>query len=327
MRYDRDFGYGRAFRRRGGRADWSGADWSGAGEYGADYESPWDGAGAGGSAQGYGGGAMRSRGSYEEGARRGPGRGRDEFEWGGGYVGGRGYGGTNFDYEHGYRTGVLRRPRGGADEEESATGEGEGGAEGTAAATRGGYEWGEELSHRTGEPYGPARYGFGPYYQRLDRKRRDDDEIRQEVEEALFYDTWVDADAISVEVEEGIVTLKGKLPNYEEIRFATEDAWDVDGVRGVRTELRVEGRPRRSGRASGVRDDRAETERGESRNARDEGRKHGDGGAKAGRSNRSRATSRGSASGARAQGRGGRASNASEGRGEAGSGQEGGKGS
>jgi hypothetical protein len=85
--------------------------------------------------------------------------------------------------------------------------------------------------------YGPMRYGFGPYYQRLLERRRPDDELKDEVEEALFYDSWVDAEAISVEVADGVVTLKGQLPNFEEIRYAVDDAWDVDGVRGVQSLL------------------------------------------------------------------------------------------
>jgi BON domain-containing protein len=86
---------------------------------------------------------------------------------------------------------------------------------------------------------GPARYGLGPYYRRLEQRRRPDDELRHEVEEALFYDTWVDAEAISVGVRDGVVTLRGELPDHDEVRYATDDAWDVDGVRGVRSELRV----------------------------------------------------------------------------------------
>jgi hypothetical protein len=87
--------------------------------------------------------------------------------------------------------------------------------------------------------YGPSRYGLGPYHERLRTRRRPDDEVREDVEEALFYDTWVDADAITVEVKDGIVTLLGDLPDYEEIRYATDDAWDVDGVLGVRSQLKV----------------------------------------------------------------------------------------
>lgn len=87
--------------------------------------------------------------------------------------------------------------------------------------------------------YGPERYGLGPYHERLRKRRRPDAELREEVEEALFYDTWVDAERIQVEVKEGIVTLRGELPSYDEIRYATDDAWDVEGVLGVRSELTV----------------------------------------------------------------------------------------
>lgn len=90
-----------------------------------------------------------------------------------------------------------------------------------------------------GRVYGPERYGLGPYHERLRRRRRPDDELKQEVEEALFYDTWIDADAIQVEVRDGVVTLRGALPDYDEVRYATDDAWDVEGVLGVRSELTV----------------------------------------------------------------------------------------
>ena len=89
--------------------------------------------------------------------------------------------------------------------------------------------------------YGPGRYGLGPYHERLRQRRRPDDELREEVEDALFYDTWVDAEAITVSVKDGVVTLRGELPSFEEVRYATDDAWDVDGVVGVRSELTVRG--------------------------------------------------------------------------------------
>jgi hypothetical protein len=107
-----------------------------------------------------------------------------------------------------------------------------------------GYDAG--YGHPAGRPerdapvFGPARYGLGPYHRRLRSRTRPDDELRREVEEALFLDTWVDAEAIRVEVAGGVVTLRGTLPDHEEVRFATDDAWDVDGVRGVRSELEVD---------------------------------------------------------------------------------------
>src|SRR5690606_13097933 len=211
--------------------------WQGRGEYGEAYEAPYR-AGFHGYGMGYSGGALRSRGSFQAGQLRSGQNPADEFEfqWGEGYVGGRGYGGTNYDYEHGYLTGGT--PRYGyrpPDQVPPPRRE-------SSPATRGGYSWSEELASQArhgGELHGPARYGYGPYYERLQRQRRSDEEIRADVEEALFYDTWVDADRIEVSVENGIVTLRGTLPNYDEIRYATDDAWDVDGVRGVRTELKV----------------------------------------------------------------------------------------
>lgn len=92
---------------------------------------------------------------------------------------------------------------------------------------------------------GPARYGLGPYHRRLAQRRRPDDELKHDVEEALFYDTWVDAEAIAVEVRDGVVSLRGELPDHDEVRYATDDAWDVEGVRGVRSELRVNSALRR----------------------------------------------------------------------------------
>ena len=134
---------------------------------------------------------------------------------------------TNYDLDHGYAV------RGGAP-----------GPRPRARRTFRGLDPGGALpSWDEPEPsdeYGPARYGYGPYYDRLRRRRRSDAEISQEVEDTLFYDTWVDADAITVTVDDGVVTLRGVLPSFEELRYAVDDAWDVDGVRGVRSELDVD---------------------------------------------------------------------------------------
>lgn len=87
--------------------------------------------------------------------------------------------------------------------------------------------------------FGPARYGLGPYHERLQRLAPSDEELKTAVEESLFFDTWVDADSIEVAVQDGIVTLKGTLPDYQEVRYATDDVWDVAGVKGLRCELSV----------------------------------------------------------------------------------------
>lgn len=96
--------------------------------------------------------------------------------------------------------------------------------------------FGRDGARRAPEPPPP---GYGPYHQRLQRRRRPDRWIRADVEERLFHDSWVDADAITVDVTDGIVTLMGMLPNVDEIRGAIEDAERTDGVRGVRNRLEV----------------------------------------------------------------------------------------
>lgn len=115
------------------------------------------------------------------------------------------------------------------------------GTGGDGAFGRGGPMFDEQGEWESGPVYGPSRYGLGPYHQRLRSRRRPDDDVRKDVEDALFYDTWVDAESITVQVKDGVVTLSGELPDYHEIRYATDDAWDVDGVRGVHCQLTVDG--------------------------------------------------------------------------------------
>lgn len=87
--------------------------------------------------------------------------------------------------------------------------------------------------------YGPHRVAPGPYGERLRALRRDDAELRRDVQDALFYDTWVDAQRVSVDVAEGRVTLRGELASEQEVRYACDDAWSVAGVREVVSEMTV----------------------------------------------------------------------------------------
>jgi hypothetical protein len=87
--------------------------------------------------------------------------------------------------------------------------------------------------------YAPQRRAEGPYRARIQAVERSDEEIEREVREALFHDTWVDAQSVAVEVSDGHVTLRGELPSAHEIRFARDDAWSVPGVREVICELTV----------------------------------------------------------------------------------------
>jgi hypothetical protein len=156
----------------------------------------------------------------------------------------------------GFGPGWRRRTQGGYDGDFRPP-HGLGGGEAGPGARDEGAPWEEQTIN------GPARYGLGPYHRRLQQRRRPDDELKHDVEEALFFDTWVDAEAITVEVRDGVVALRGELPDHDEVRYATDDAWDVDGVRGVRCELRVNtarrkpldrtGRPATHGDAGGGR--------------------------------------------------------------------------
>lgn len=80
------------------------------------------------------------------------------------------------------------------------------------------------------QPSGPA-YGYAG--------EPDDEEVKQSVRESLYGDSWVDADRIEVEVEDGVVTLTGKVDDYMEARYAWDDAWETPGVRGVVNQLTV----------------------------------------------------------------------------------------
>jgi hypothetical protein len=66
-----------------------------------------------------------------------------------------------------------------------------------------------------------------------------DEEIRNEVRQRLFQDTWLQADDIDVTVSGGIVTLRGEVHDFLEARYAWDDAWESDGVRGVINNLTV----------------------------------------------------------------------------------------
>jgi hypothetical protein len=181
---------------------------------------------------------MREDGNQAEGQQEDTDGADGAFEFGDGYIGGRGYGGTNYDYSHGYRVSTpntqTSRPRNPSRAMPQPL-------QGASPATRGGYEWAEELRvNGGGAGVAHPRFADGPYRDRLQRRHRTDEELQREVEDALFFDTWVDADAITVKVADGVVHLTGTLVSYEEVRYATDDTWEIDGVRGVLVELDVD---------------------------------------------------------------------------------------
>ena len=67
----------------------------------------------------------------------------------------------------------------------------------------------------------------------------EDEEILDAVRRRLYEDVWVDIDRIDVEVEDGVVTLRGEVDDFMEARYAWDDAWETEGVRGVINHLTV----------------------------------------------------------------------------------------
>ena len=66
-----------------------------------------------------------------------------------------------------------------------------------------------------------------------------DEQILDAVRRRLYEDVWLDVDRIDVEVEDGVVTLRGEVDDFLEVRYAWDDAWETEGVRGVVTRLTV----------------------------------------------------------------------------------------
>jgi osmotically-inducible protein OsmY len=66
-----------------------------------------------------------------------------------------------------------------------------------------------------------------------------DDEVRDAVYRRMLADAWVDPERIDVQVEDGVVTLTGEVDDFMEARYAWDDAWETDGVRGVVNNLTV----------------------------------------------------------------------------------------
>jgi osmotically-inducible protein OsmY len=71
--------------------------------------------------------------------------------------------------------------------------------------------------------------------------RRSDDRIREDINDRLTDDAWLDASDIEVVVRETEVTLSGAVNSREDKRRAEDIAESVSGVRNVLNNLRVEG--------------------------------------------------------------------------------------
>lgn len=71
------------------------------------------------------------------------------------------------------------------------------------------------------------------------RANRTDEVIKQEVEEKLFKAYAVDASAIEVSVQQGVVVLTGSVPSHEEVLAAKRCIDQIMGVVAIENELVV----------------------------------------------------------------------------------------
>jgi osmotically-inducible protein OsmY len=70
--------------------------------------------------------------------------------------------------------------------------------------------------------------------------KRSDEEIKKDIVDQLFWDDRVNASKITVDVEDGEVTLKGSVPNYSARLAASTDTWVVSGVLSVNNDIEIE---------------------------------------------------------------------------------------
>ncbi|MBX6773625.1 MAG: BON domain-containing protein [Chloroflexi bacterium] len=110
------------------------------------------------------------------------------------------------------------------------------------------FEGREPYRERAVEPHVFAMGDHGPFPGTA--PSRPDEDIRRDVESALFYDEAVSSLGITVTVQDGVVTLSGTVGSTLAKQLAIEDAWTVAGVREVRDGLTVHETPTPS-RAAG----------------------------------------------------------------------------
>jgi osmotically-inducible protein OsmY len=89
----------------------------------------------------------------------------------------------------------------------------------------------EYRQHRQPREWEAHQHGFGG--------EMEDGEVREAVYARMSEDAWLDPRRIDVQVEDGVVTLTGEVDDYMEARYAWDDAWEADGVRGVINNLTV----------------------------------------------------------------------------------------
>jgi osmotically-inducible protein OsmY len=80
-----------------------------------------------------------------------------------------------------------------------------------------------------------------------------DDEIALRVSDALSRDYPGVADRVTVSVRDGVAYLAGDLRNHREVDEILATALMVDGVKDIKSDVTLKGRPYRSGVVAGRR--------------------------------------------------------------------------
>jgi hypothetical protein len=232
----------RDWRRGGGRAyegmgyggpDRTGDEWRGreAARYDQDRSfAPRDDA-----ESRYGGGRYYGEGQYDRGYGRA--------------YGDRAYRGGDDGYGAGYAgRGYVRYPQGGYGGTRAPYGEDRDAGFGDGGAYRTGYGGQDVESDRNwfGLGHGEHR-GRGPK-----GYTRSDDRIREDVNDELSNDAWLDASEIEAMVKDGEVTLTGQVASREAKHRAEHCVEDIAGVKHVQNNLRVRERTATAGQTTGT---------------------------------------------------------------------------
>jgi osmotically-inducible protein OsmY len=177
-------------------------------------------------------------GSYDRGDYYGYGRGQGDY-----YDYGRGrYGQSGYDRDYG-RRGYGMGDYGGSYDRGDYYGYGRG------RSWQGGYgrdyDRGRFGSQSYGGSYGEGFWNYpenwrGRYTGRGPRSyRRSDERIKEDVNERLTQHGDIDASDIEVDINQGVVTLRGNVDDRRAKRMAEDVAESVFGVREVQNQLRV----------------------------------------------------------------------------------------
>jgi osmotically-inducible protein OsmY len=69
--------------------------------------------------------------------------------------------------------------------------------------------------------------------------RKEDEQIKQDIQASLAWDSRLDASSINIAVDNGVVTLSGEVDTFARKWAAAEDSRRVQGVRDLRNDIQV----------------------------------------------------------------------------------------